>query len=95
MVVLDVQDKGAGIGAAAADPLLSSGYGLTAMCKRVEQLHGSLLIESSPGEGTTLVIEIPLEGHPARRAVSRLSRHGSGPVGAHAGRAHPARGLRA
>jgi len=62
-VVLDVQDNGVGIGAAAADPLLSSGYGLTAMRERVEQHHGSLLIESSPGEGTTLVVAIPLAGN--------------------------------
>lgn len=62
-VVLDVQDNGVGIGAAAADPLLSSGYGLTAMRERVEEHHGSLLIESSPGEGTTLVVEIPLAGN--------------------------------
>lgn len=62
-VVLDVQDDGVGIGAAAADPLLSSGYGLTAMRERVEQHHGSLLIESSPGEGTTLVVAIPLAGN--------------------------------
>ena len=62
-VVLDVQDNGIGVGAAATDPLLSSGYGLTAMRERVEQLHGSLLIESSPGEGTTLVVEIPLAGN--------------------------------
>ena len=61
-VVLDVQDNGVGIGTTATDPLLSSGYGLTAMRERVEQLHGSLLIESSPGEGTTLVVEIPVEG---------------------------------
>jgi signal transduction histidine kinase len=62
-VVLDVQDDGGGIGVAAADPLLSSGYGLTAMRERVEQHHGSLLIESSPGEGTTLVVEIPVAGN--------------------------------
>lgn len=61
-VVLDVQDNGVGIGTTATDPLLSSGYGLTAMRERVEQLHGSLLIESSPGEGTTLVVEIPVAG---------------------------------
>ena len=60
-VVLDVQDNGIGLGTAASDPLLSSGYGLTAMRERVEQLHGSLVIESSPGEGTTLVVEIPVE----------------------------------
>lgn len=62
-VVLDVQDDGVGIAAAAAAPMLSSGYGLTAMRERVELHQGSLLIESSPGEGTTLVVEIPMAGN--------------------------------
>ena len=61
MLVLDVQDNGVGIGHTPSDPSLSSGYGLTAMRERVEQLHGSLLVESSPGEGTTVVIELPVE----------------------------------
>jgi hypothetical protein len=41
MVVLDVQDKGAGIGAAAADPLLSSGYGL-AVKTHLIHIYGKL-----------------------------------------------------
>ena len=60
-VVLDVQDNGIGLGTPAGDRWLSGGYGLTAMRERVEQHHGSLLIESTPGEGTTVVVAIPVE----------------------------------
>jgi signal transduction histidine kinase len=35
------------------------GFGLRAMRERVTMLNGSLLMESTPGEGTTLVVEIP------------------------------------
>jgi signal transduction histidine kinase len=61
LVVLDVQDDGAGFEPtqtpSAAQPV--DGFGLTAMRERVQQLGGALLVESAPGEGTTLVIEIP------------------------------------
>ena len=60
LVVLDVQDNGAGPSASAAASALSGGFGLQAMRERVDQLHGSLLLESTPGEGTTLVVEIPV-----------------------------------
>ena len=59
-VVLDVQDDGTGPSASPAAATLSSGFGLQAMRERVEQLHGSLLLETVPGEGTTLVVEIPI-----------------------------------
>ncbi len=65
LVVLDVQDDGQGfdLSAEAPDPSGDqSGYGLTAMRERVEKLDGKLLVESTPGEGTTLVIEIPVGG---------------------------------
>jgi signal transduction histidine kinase len=63
MVVLDVQDDGLGF-----DPMrirtppaaqATGGFGLTAMRERAEQLGGTLLVESGPGQGTTLVVEIP------------------------------------
>lgn len=62
VVLLDVQDDGAGMDgkSPAADSFRSGGFGLTAMRERVEQLGGSLHIESEPDEGTTLTIEIPL-----------------------------------
>lgn len=74
MVVLDVQDNGLGFDPA-KDPMspadhIESGYGLTAMRERIEQLGGTLLVESAPSEGTTLVVEILI---PAGEQKSRLT----------------------
>ena len=61
MIALDVQDDGIGMGNSASERAPSAGgFGLTAMRERVEQWHGSLLLESAPGEGTTLVIQVPI-----------------------------------
>ncbi len=57
LIVLDVQDDGAGFGPAAPDD--GGGFGLRAMRERVEQLGGRLLVESTAGAGTTLVVELP------------------------------------
>ena len=63
LTVLDVQDDGVGF-----DPSLApngategdeGGYGLQAMHQRVEQLGGRLLVESAPGRGATLAVELP------------------------------------
>ncbi len=64
VVVLDIQDNGlgagtAGLAGAAASPL-SGGYGLQAMRERVEQCGGLVTLESEPGEGTTVVVSIPI-----------------------------------
>ena len=73
VVVLDVQDNGLGFDptdhTSPADQI-ESGYGLTAMRERIEQLGGTLLVESTPGEGTTLVVEILT---PAGEQESRLT----------------------
>jgi signal transduction histidine kinase len=70
VVMLDVQDNGVGLdGTTATTAGSGSGFGLVAMRQRVEQLGGALLIESAPGEGTTLVVEIPV-AEPARTEVS-------------------------
>jgi len=64
VVVLDVQDNGVGAGAAGSDEAaaspLSGGYGLQAMRERAEQCGGSVTLESEPGEGTTIVVSIPI-----------------------------------
>lgn len=60
VVVLDVQDDGVGFSGAEPSPL-SGGYGLQAMRERVEQGGGFVDVESDPGEGTTVVVTIPLE----------------------------------
>lgn len=59
VVVLDVQDNGVAFAGAAASPL-SGGYGLQAMRERAEQCGGSMTVESEPGEGTTVVVSIPI-----------------------------------
>jgi signal transduction histidine kinase len=70
VVALDVQDDGRGFepGRSPVAPATpdGGGFGLTAMHERVEQLGGTLLIESAPGEGTTVVAEIPTDGGRAR-----------------------------
>jgi len=59
VVMLDVQDDGVGLDGAEPSPF-SSGFGLQAMRERVEACDGTLTLESDPGEGTTVVITIPL-----------------------------------
>jgi signal transduction histidine kinase len=59
VVILDVQDNGVGLGEAETSSL-SGGYGLQAMRERVEACGGTLTLESDPGEGTTVVVTIPL-----------------------------------
>ena len=61
-VTLDVYDDGAGFDpAAAAPPSDSGGYGLRAMRQRVEQLGGQFSVQSTPGEGTIVAAQLPLE----------------------------------
>ena len=50
-----VQDDGVG----GAEP--SGGTGLRGLCDRVEALDGRLEIDSPPGGGTCVIVEIPLE----------------------------------
>ena len=61
---LDVHDNGAGLdGRDGASPS-GGGFGLKALDERVRSLGGQLALESSPGEGTTLTVSLPLEPAP-------------------------------
>jgi signal transduction histidine kinase len=66
VAVLDVQDDGVGFDprrtADRATGPEAGGFGLAAMRQRVDRLGGSLAVESAPGAGTTLVVELPVEG---------------------------------
>ncbi|HEX5597580.1 MAG TPA: sensor histidine kinase [Micromonosporaceae bacterium] len=53
-VVLEVSDDGCGFN----DPVPAGGYGLRSMRSRVEQVSGRLTVESVPGRGTTLRVEV-------------------------------------
>jgi signal transduction histidine kinase len=63
VVTLDVADDGCGF-----DPALaaaSGGLGLRGMRERAEGLGGSMVIESVPGEGTTVAVSLPAIEAPA------------------------------
>jgi signal transduction histidine kinase len=56
---LSVADDGCGF--EPADARARSGrLGLTSMAERAEELGGSLVIDSTPGRGTTVALELPL-----------------------------------
>jgi signal transduction histidine kinase len=62
-VVLDVQDDGCGFDTeqlpASPAGQAANGFGLKALRERVEQLSGTLSIESTSGEGTTIAVALP------------------------------------
>jgi signal transduction histidine kinase len=53
---LDVQDDGKGYDPAAP----AGGYGLLALRERLEAAGGRVTVESAPGEGTTVSVQVPL-----------------------------------
>jgi signal transduction histidine kinase len=55
-VALQVRDDGRGF----AGPSAGDGFGLGAMRTRVEQVAGTLSVDSGPGHGTTVRVEVPL-----------------------------------
>ncbi|HEU5355600.1 MAG TPA: sensor histidine kinase [Actinocrinis sp.] len=66
IVALDVLDDGSGFDPSADIPSreaaqtgTGTGYGLEAMRSRLRQVGGSLIVESTPGEGTTLSANVP------------------------------------
>jgi signal transduction histidine kinase len=63
-----VRDNGAG----GADP--ARGSGLAGLKDRVEAIGGTLTVRSSPGEGTTLLAELPARPGNHRRLTSRARR---------------------
>jgi signal transduction histidine kinase len=65
-VLLQIRDDGIGFDPGKARALVSDGhFGLVNMRERVEMVGGKLLVDSSPGNGTTIAVEM------ARRIVAR------------------------
>lgn len=73
VVMLDVRDDGKGLDLKGSERIGS--FGLRAMRERVEQLRGSVSIESDTGEGTTLTISVPLL-HTAEMPIVPRPPHG-------------------
>jgi signal transduction histidine kinase len=66
-VALDIQDDGKGFdpqNPGSSGDQSGGGFGLQVMQQRVEQVGGEAIVESIPGQGTTLVIQIPIESVP-------------------------------
>lgn len=60
-VAIDVQDNGTGIPATRP----TTGVGLGSMRERVDNLGGTLTVETGPGEGTTIAATVPVSAVPA------------------------------
>jgi signal transduction histidine kinase len=59
VVTLDVRDDGAGFKVGGNGDRDEGGFGLIGMRQRVEQLDGTMEIETQPGEGTAVSVTIP------------------------------------
>ncbi len=57
---LEIQDDGVGFELAAAQA--GGGQGLPGMRERVQTIGGRLKIESAPGQGTRVIVEVPTGG---------------------------------
>ena len=56
-IVIEIEDDGKGFGSAAGR---GEGIGLTGMKERAEQMGARLVIQSSPGSGTTVTVTVPV-----------------------------------
>ena len=61
LLLLDVQDDGVGFDPSSCASNGDGGFGLRSMRERVAAFGGELLVESEPGAGTTLAIQLPLQ----------------------------------
>ncbi|MET9433943.1 sensor histidine kinase [Streptomyces sp. NPDC006551] len=65
-IALDVVDDGHGFDPSAlpepGENETGSGFGLAAMRARARALHGTLALETAPGQGTALAVTLPLPG---------------------------------
>jgi len=62
MVRFTVVDDGNGFTPPSTPHPLVSGWGMTIMRERAELVGGNFTFDSQPGQGTTVTVEIPLEG---------------------------------
>ena len=60
VVSLSIRDNGRGFDPAKRSPQPHDlGYGLSGIAERVRILNGNLMVDSRPGEGTNLTVEVP------------------------------------
>ncbi|WEO79314.1 sensor histidine kinase [Cryobacterium sp. SO2] len=69
-VALDIVDDGCGFTVSAAGASRPDSFGLVAIRQRVEQLGGSFVLESAPGQGTAVAVTFPTVTFPTAGAAS-------------------------
>ncbi|WP_406446420.1 sensor histidine kinase [Streptomyces sp. NBC_01613] len=71
-ISLDVADNGRGFEVAElpTEPGRTRGHGLPAMRIRARQSGGTLILESTPGEGTVVTVTVPFVAEPVKERVS-------------------------
>ena len=60
-LILRIEDDGIGFSHGATDLSSEGHFGLRGMAERAKRLAGGININSVPGKGTTITVEIPLE----------------------------------
>ncbi|MCB5906624.1 sensor histidine kinase [Streptomyces pinistramenti] len=83
-VALDVVDDGAGFAPSDVPPAGSAaatgaGFGLAAMRARARALHGTLAVESAPGEGTAVAVTLPVPERTCAPADPAVPQGGAAP----------------
>jgi signal transduction histidine kinase len=71
MSQIAIIDDGQGFDPAAIAARQAEGFGLQAMRERAEALGGSLEVISQPGEGTQVIVKVPLEKDGVRRSAKK------------------------
>ncbi len=61
VIRITVRDDGVGFDPATVVRSLEGGFGLASMRERVEQVGGSITVQTAPNEGTTIVVELAAE----------------------------------
>jgi signal transduction histidine kinase len=68
-VLITIEDNGAGFDLTAAARAADRGLGLIGIRERVLQLQGTLRLESSPGKGARLTVELPARSRPSAAGI--------------------------
>ena len=63
-LLITIEDDGVGFDPAAVARAADRGLGLVGIRERVAQLQGTLRLESAPGKGTRLTVELPAQSRP-------------------------------
>ena len=70
---VEIRDDGVGFDAGELAERSYDGFGLMGMRERAEHLSGRFNLESAPGKGTVIRVQVPLKGQPEPRIAEKAS----------------------